>query len=226
MGGAAGADLGGQGAHPLPQKRKEQKEREREKNKERVGKCKVWTSQAHNTLGVTLTPVFLQCRSAPGVRNPRKCTFWTKPPHKTPLLAYFVTKSGPFGPNPPHKTHFLAYFGTKSGPFGPNPPHKPQFLAHFVAQSGPFGIFFGGGGASYTPHPPGYRPAPNISGKIPVGKHHPQLKDFQCELHIVDFQSICSLLLCHNNQISWSFVNKESKSKESDSKCLINFNKT
>ena len=33
LGGAAGADLGGQGARPLPQKRKEQKEREREKQR-------------------------------------------------------------------------------------------------------------------------------------------------------------------------------------------------
>ena len=27
-------------------------------------------------------------------------------------------ESGPFGPNPPHKTPFLAHFVAKSGPFG------------------------------------------------------------------------------------------------------------
>ncbi len=40
-----------------------------------------------------------------------------------------------FGPNPPHKTPFLAHFVTKRGPFGPNPPHKTPFWAHFVAKS-------------------------------------------------------------------------------------------
>ena len=46
----------------------------------------------------------LQPASILGGAKPQKWTFWTLPPHKTPFLAHFMAKSGPFGPNPPHKT--------------------------------------------------------------------------------------------------------------------------